>query len=142
MSRAGAVLRRRVLPLVWCAVAVGLAFNVKMLQAYFVLPVAAVVFLVAGKASWRRKLLGLGAATAVLLVVSGAWMVLVDAVPVASRPFVGGSTDGTVRDLLFGYNGFGRVDGQARIMSPGMMGGGHMPPGGAGHVPPGGPGSP
>jgi 4-amino-4-deoxy-L-arabinose transferase-like glycosyltransferase len=46
---------------------------------------------------------------------------------------VGGSRDNTVRNLLFDYNGLGRVDGQAQ-------GGGGRPPGGARFAPPGGAG--
>ncbi|WP_277955209.1 glycosyltransferase family 39 protein [Saccharopolyspora soli] len=134
-------------PLLWSAVAVGLAFNTKMLQAYFVLPVIAVVYLLAAPPRWPRKLLNLGAATVVLGVVSLFWVTIVDLVPASSRPYVGGSTNNTVRDLLLGYNGLGRVGGQDRIMSPGMMGGGGTPGGGgmrlfggmpAGGMPPGG----
>lgn len=134
-------------PLVWSAVAIGLAFNVKMLQAYFVVPVIAVVYLVAARPRWPRKLLNLGVAGLVLAGVSASWLVAVDAVPAASRPYVGGSTDNTVLDLLLGYNGLGRVLGQNHIMSPGMTGGGGgggmpggMPPGGGGPGGMGGPG--
>ncbi|MCX2733649.1 glycosyltransferase family 39 protein [Saccharopolyspora sp. NFXS83] len=142
-AASNAIRSGKALPLVWCAVAIGLAFNVKMLQAYFVLPVIAVAYLVAARPRWPRKLLHLGTATAVLAVVSASWMVAVDAVPADSRPYIGGSTDNTVLDLLLGYNGLGRVFGQDHIASPGMMGGG---PGGGpqggmpGQLPPGGPG--
>ncbi|GAB3685768.1 ArnT family glycosyltransferase [Saccharopolyspora tripterygii] len=125
-------------PLVWCAVAIGLAFNTKMLQALFVVPVIAVVYLVAACPKWTRKLLNLSVAGGVLAAVSLSWLVVVDLVPSSARPYVGGSTDNTVLDLLLGYNGLGRVEGQAQIMSPGMMGGGPgggspggMPGGGA-----------
>lgn len=145
-AASNAIRSGRLLPLVWCAVAVGLGFNVKMLQAYFVLPVIAVVYLVAGKPRWTRKLRDLGVATAVLAVVSASWMVAVDATPADARPYVGGSTDNTVRELLLGYNGLGRVFGQEHIASPGMMGGGPGGPGGpggmSGQMPPGGPGGP
>lgn len=124
----------RLLPLIWCAVAVGLAFNTKMLQAFFVLPVIAAVYLLAAPPRRSRKVLNLGAATGVLAVVSLAWLTIVDLIPAASRPYVGGSTDNTVWNLLVGYNGLGRIGGQDRIMSPGMGGGGS--PGGM----PGGPG--
>ncbi|MEU6132859.1 glycosyltransferase family 39 protein [Saccharopolyspora sp. NPDC047091] len=132
----------KLVPLVWSAVAIGLAFNAKMLQAYFVVPVIAVVYLVAARPRWPRKLLNLGVAGLVLAGVSAAWLVAVDAVPAASRPYIGGSTDNTVLDLLLGYNGLGRVLGQNHIMSPGMTGGGGgggMPSGGMpGGMPPGG----
>ena len=57
------------------------------------------------------------------LLVSGSWLVVVDAWPASSRPYVGGSTDNTVLDLALGYNGFGRVDGE----SQGGTGGGRAP---------------
>ena len=38
-------------------------------------------------------------------------MVVVDLIPASSRPYIGGSTDNTVWDLVIGYNGFGRIFG-------------------------------
>ncbi|WP_263249047.1 ArnT family glycosyltransferase [Saccharopolyspora rosea] len=136
-AASNAVRSGRLAPLLWCAVAVGLAFNTKMLQAYLVLPVIGVVYLVTAAPRLPRRLLGLAAATATLLLVSLSWMTVVDLLPAASRPHVGGSTDNTVWDLAVGYNGLGRVGGQAQVMSPGMM-----PGGGAGHPPGPGPGGP
>ncbi|MGP4017914.1 ArnT family glycosyltransferase [Saccharopolyspora sp. 5N708] len=123
-AASNAIRSGRLLPLLCGAVAVGLAFNTKMLQAFFVLPMIAVVYLLAAPPRWPRKLLNLGVAAVVLGVVSLSWLTIVDLTPASSRPYVGGSTDNTVRDLLLGYNGLGRVGGQARIMSPGMTGGG------------------
>ncbi|TDC90117.1 glycosyl transferase family 39 [Saccharopolyspora aridisoli] len=134
-AASNAIRSSQLLPLVWCAVAVGLAFNTKMLQAFFVVPVIAAVYLVAARPKWTRKLRNLGVAGVVLAAVSLSWMLVVDLVPASARPYVGGSTNNTVLDLLLGYNGFGRVEGQAQIMSPGMMGGGGSPGGGP---PPGG----
>lgn len=141
-AASNAIRSGRLMPLVWCAVAIGLAFNTKMLQAFFVVPVIAVVYLVAARPTWPRKLLNLGAAGVAMAAVSLAWLLVVDLVPSSARPYVGGSTNNTVLDLLLGYNGLGRVEGQAQIMSPGMMGGG--PGGGSpggmpgGGTPPGG----
>jgi len=42
-------------------------------------------------------------------------MFVVDAWPASDRPYIGGSTDNTVRDLALGYNGFSRVDGDNQI---------------------------
>jgi 4-amino-4-deoxy-L-arabinose transferase-like glycosyltransferase len=123
-AASNAIRSGRLLPLIWSAVAVGLAFNTKMLQAYFVLPMIAAVYLLAAPPRWPRKLLNLGAAAGVLAVVSLAWLTIVDLTPAASRPYVGGSKDNTVWNLLMGYNGLGRILGQDRIMSPGMGGGG------------------
>ncbi|GAA3089512.1 glycosyltransferase family 39 protein [Streptosporangium carneum] len=94
------------------AVLVGLAFNTKMLQAYLVLPAFAVVYLAMAPGTVPRRLGRLLTAGVALVVSSAWWMVVVDLWPAASRPYVGGSTDNSVWDLVIGYNGLGRVLGQ------------------------------
>jgi 4-amino-4-deoxy-L-arabinose transferase-like glycosyltransferase len=91
---------------------VGLAFNTKTLAAYLVLPGIIAALAVCGPGSLLRRagmVAALGAAT---LVVSFAWIGVVEATPTSSRPYVGGSTNNTELGLTFGYNGFGRVEGQ------------------------------
>ncbi|TQS26226.1 glycosyltransferase family 39 protein [Microbispora sp. KK1-11] len=95
------------------AVLVGLAFNTKMLQAYLVLPGFALTYLYAAPGAFVRRIGRLLAAGAVLVVTSAWWMVVVDRWPVSSRPYIGGSTDNTVWDLVIGYNGLGRIFGGA-----------------------------
>ncbi|POM22604.1 hypothetical protein BTM25_55540 [Actinomadura rubteroloni] len=91
---------------------VGCGFNTKMLQAFLVVPPFALAYLVAARPSFPRRVAHLAAAGAVLAVSGGWWMAVVDAVPAGSRPFIGGSTDGTVLDLVVGYNGLGRILGR------------------------------
>ncbi len=98
--------------LIWSAVLVGLAFNTKTLAAYLVVPGIALAFLLFAPRSIGRRLLQLLAAGAVLLVVSGAWMLAVELTPASQRPYVGSSTNNTELGLTFSYNGFGRVGGQ------------------------------
>ncbi|WP_067185341.1 glycosyltransferase family 39 protein [Microtetraspora niveoalba] len=93
------------------AVLVGLAFNTTMLQAYLVLPALALVYLCAAPGSLLRRAGRLLAAGAALAVSSAWWMVVVDLWPERSRPYIGGSTDNTVWDLVVGYNGLGRIFG-------------------------------
>ncbi|MFC4907464.1 glycosyltransferase family 39 protein [Actinomadura gamaensis] len=93
---------------------VGCGFNTKMLQAFIALPALAVAYLLFGPPALGRRVLHLLAAGAVLLVSAGWWMVVVDLIPASRRPYIGGSTDGTVWDLVIGYNGLGRVFGQER----------------------------
>ncbi|MGI5487082.1 glycosyltransferase family 39 protein [Microtetraspora malaysiensis] len=97
--------------LVVAAVLVGLAFNVKMLQAYLVVPAFALTYLYAAPGSFLRRTGRLLAAGAALAVSSAWWMVVVDLWPEGSRPYIGGSTDNTVWDLVIGYNGLGRIFG-------------------------------
>jgi len=93
------------------ALLIGTAFLAKELQAMLVLPGLALAYLVAAPVPiWKRiwQLLAAGA----VLVVSGLWWpLLVDAIPAASRPYIGGSTKNSVIQLALGYNGLGRVTG-------------------------------
>ncbi|GAA2821172.1 glycosyltransferase family 39 protein [Crossiella cryophila] len=120
----------RLLPLLASALAIGLAFNTKMLQAYLLVPAAAAAYLIGVTGPWWRKLLRLALAGVVLLGVSLSWLLAVDAIAPADRPYIGSSTDNTVSELLFGYNGLGRLFGQNRVGSPGLTVGG----GGAGNA--------
>src|SRR5215207_5249787 len=92
------------------AAIVGLGFNVKMLQAFLVLPAFYLLYLLAARTTWRR-LWHLAAATLVLLVVSLSWAVAVDLIPAEERPYVGSSPDDSVLGLVLGYNGFDRLLG-------------------------------
>ncbi|MEJ7816902.1 MAG: glycosyltransferase family 39 protein, partial [Rubrobacter sp.] len=91
------------------AVVVGLGFNIKMLEAYLVLPAFYLLYMVAAPVSWRRRIVHLGVATVVLLVVSLSWAVVVDLTPATQRPYVGSTSDDTVTDLILGYNGLDRL---------------------------------
>ena len=100
--------------IVLCGVAVGLGFEAKMLIALVVVPVAALAWLWItprgrGHLAALRQLLWGGVA---MLIVGGAWPLLVALTPAADRPFVSGTSDNTILSLIFGYNGFGRVTGQ------------------------------
>lgn len=106
-----AVRTGKLMPLVWSAVAIGFAFNTKMMQAYVVLPAFFLVYLWAAHGSLGRRIRHLAVATVALVVSSAWWMVVVDLIPASSRPYIGGSTDNTVWDLVIGYNGFGRIFG-------------------------------
>ncbi|MGR6916566.1 glycosyltransferase family 39 protein [[Actinomadura] parvosata] len=91
---------------------VGLGFNAKMLQAYLVVPALALAYLACARTPWLKRVGHLVAAGVVLVVSSAWWMVITDLWPKDSRPYIGGSTDNTVWDLVIGYNGLGRIFGQ------------------------------
>jgi 4-amino-4-deoxy-L-arabinose transferase-like glycosyltransferase len=121
---------------------VGLAFQAKMIEAWELLPVFALAYLIDGpdlegradgvgsrylidgpgpvflfpgpRPAWRR----LGQLTAggvVAAVVSLAWMTAVTLVPAASRPYADGSHDNSVFYQVFVYNGFGRFSEQTPL---------------------------
>jgi 4-amino-4-deoxy-L-arabinose transferase-like glycosyltransferase len=121
---------------------VGLAFQAKMIEAWELLPVFALAYLIDGPDPawagdgpgpgytedgpgpvflprgvgpvWRRA----GQLTAggvVAAVVSLAWMTAVTLVPAASRPYADGSHDNSVFYQVFVYNGFGRFSEQTPL---------------------------
>jgi 4-amino-4-deoxy-L-arabinose transferase-like glycosyltransferase len=98
--------------LLLCAVVVGLGFNIKMMQAYLVLPAFYLLYLLAAPVSWRRRFVHLGLATLVLVVVSLSWAVAVDLTPADQRPYVGSSQHNSALELASGYNGLSRLLGR------------------------------
>jgi 4-amino-4-deoxy-L-arabinose transferase-like glycosyltransferase len=116
------------------AVVVGLGFNIKMMQAFLVLPAFYLLYLLAARTTWRQRFLHLGAATVVLVVMSLSWAVAVDLTPTGERPYVGSSPNDSVLGLILGYNGFDRLLGVSSGSSgesipagaPGGPGGGTM----------------
>ena len=101
--------------LVAAGVCVGLGFETKMLVALVVVPgIVAAWLWVAPAARGRvhalRQLLVGGSA---MLLVGGAWPLLVELTPAADRPWISGTSDNRILSLIFEYNGLGRVDGQA-----------------------------
>jgi 4-amino-4-deoxy-L-arabinose transferase-like glycosyltransferase len=88
---------------------IGLAFQVKMLQAWLIVPALAVTWLLAGPGKFGGRFWRLLPAGLVLGVVSLAWMTAVSLVPAADRPVVDGSTHNSLFQQVFEYNAFGRV---------------------------------
>ncbi len=103
--------RARTSWLLLAAALVGTAFLTKMLQAFIVVPVFALVYLVCAPTPLRRRVLQLLAAGAALVVASGWWVAIVSLVPAADRPYIGGSQTNSVLELVLGYNGLGRLTG-------------------------------
>ncbi|AFM41773.1 PMT family glycosyltransferase, 4-amino-4-deoxy-L-arabinose transferase [Desulfosporosinus acidiphilus SJ4] len=91
---------------------IGVAFNIKMLQAYMVLPAFYFFTWLAYKVDWKKKIKVLAAATAVMLTLTFSWALIVDSIPQADRPYIGSSQTNSVLELAFGYNGVSRLTGQ------------------------------
>lgn len=125
--------------LMLAALFLGLGFITKMLQAWIVVPVFALAYLVGSAAPVRRRILDLLGAGAVLLASSMWWVALISFWP-SPKPYIGGSTDGSILNLVINYNGLGRIFGRetSRQMlngpaRPGGFGaGGAVPWGGRG----------
>jgi 4-amino-4-deoxy-L-arabinose transferase-like glycosyltransferase len=111
--------------LILAGVAIGFGFLTKMLQAFIVLPVLVLVYVFATKATWKRKLVDLLIAFAAVIVSSGWYVAIVELTPASMRPYIGGSQTNSLLELIFGYNGFGRITGN----ETGSVGGGQGGPG-------------
>jgi 4-amino-4-deoxy-L-arabinose transferase-like glycosyltransferase len=112
--------------LVLSGVCVGLGFETKMAAALMVVPAIAAAWLwlaPRGRLAAVRQLLAGGVA---MVVVGGAWPLLVALTPAGDRPWISGTADNSIWSLILGYNGLGRIFGQAG----GPAGGGG--PGGGG----------
>ncbi|HLY64087.1 MAG TPA: glycosyltransferase family 39 protein, partial [Chloroflexota bacterium] len=91
------------------AVILGLAFNVKMAEAYLALPALWLTYLVAARSPIPARVGHLALATLALLAVSLSWAVAVDATPTDARPFIGSTTDNSELQLITQYNGLDRL---------------------------------
>jgi 4-amino-4-deoxy-L-arabinose transferase-like glycosyltransferase len=106
-----ATMRGSTLWLVLAASLVGTAFLAKMLQAFVIVPVLILVYLVAGRPRLLHRIGQLVVAAATLVVASGWWVAVVELWPSSDRPYIGGSQDNSLLSLILGYNGFGRITG-------------------------------
>src|SRR5579875_3522509 len=77
--------------LLLCAVAVGIGFNIKMLEAYLVVPAYGLLYLLAAPRSIWKRVLHLALAGLLLLSISLSWALAVDLTPASQRPYVGSS---------------------------------------------------
>jgi 4-amino-4-deoxy-L-arabinose transferase-like glycosyltransferase len=126
---------------------VGLGFNIKMLQAYMPLPAFYAIYFFGSKNKWTRKVLHLGAATLLLLLVSFSWALAVILTPAADRPYVDSTSGNSVMELIFGHNGIerltssrgGGINPGANPLQVGVMNGTFPQPSGGGNFTPGNP---
>lgn len=118
--------------LVWLLTAfalIGLAFNMKMMQAFMVLPAFVIFYLIASRVALKKKIGSLILSLVLLTGLSLSWAVAVDSISPSSRPYVGSSQTNSVLELAFGYNGTERLLGQTTGLAKGDMnaaGGGNM----------------
>jgi 4-amino-4-deoxy-L-arabinose transferase-like glycosyltransferase len=104
---------------------VGFGFITKMLQAIILIPVLALVYLLAGPPKLGRRVVQVVYSGVALVLAGGWWVAAVQLTPAADRPYIGGSTDNNLLNLIFGYNGFGRLTGnETGSVGGGLAGGG------------------
>jgi 4-amino-4-deoxy-L-arabinose transferase-like glycosyltransferase len=100
--------------LVLAGVSVGLGFETKMAVALMVVPgiVAAWLWIAPAARGRLHALAQLLAGGVAMVLVGGAWPLLVELTPAADRPWVSGTSDNRILSLISEYNGVGRIDGQ------------------------------
>ncbi len=94
------------------AAIVGIGFNVKMLEAYLVVPAYVLLYALAAPVSIWKRVWHLALAGIVLLAISLSWALAVDLTPASLRPYVGSSQNNSEISLALGYNGINRLIGQ------------------------------
>lgn len=108
-----AVVRHRASLVMLSFALIGISFNIKMLQAFMVLPGMYLFYWLTQTEGWRRKSWVTLGATGALLVFTLAWPLAVDSTSKSSRPYIGSSSTNSVLNLAFGYNGSQRLLGQS-----------------------------
>ena len=111
----GAIARGRQRGLVLAAVWAGLAFQAKMIEAWLVLPALGLAYFLSAPGPAARRVRQLAVAGVVAGLVSLSWMTAVSLVPAAHRPYADGSSDNSVYEQVFVYNGFGRFGDQTPL---------------------------
>jgi 4-amino-4-deoxy-L-arabinose transferase-like glycosyltransferase len=99
--------------LLGAAAALGVAFDVKLLESVIALPGLAIIALLGLPAQPRRRLLQLAAAGAVYVVVALAWLTATLLVPARDRPWAVGSSNGSAWNAAFVFNGTERLGGKS-----------------------------
>lgn len=111
-------------------VLIGIGFNVKMLEAYLILPALMAAWVLApakvpasdmiagdpdlvttprAKRSWWNRIGGLVVGGFFLTLVSFSWAAIVQLTPATDRPYISSSTGNNIFNLIFGYNGVARL---------------------------------
>jgi 4-amino-4-deoxy-L-arabinose transferase-like glycosyltransferase len=99
--------------LLGAAAALGLAFNVKLLESLIALPGLLLFAYLGLPGPRRRRLMQLGAAALVYVVVALSWLTATLLAPAHERPFAIGSTNGSAWNAAFVFNGTDRLGGKS-----------------------------
>lgn len=91
---------------------IGLGFNIKMLQAYTVLPAFFLTYFIFSKGKFSLKLSKIFVSILILAAVSFSWMTVVDLYPSNNRPYIDNSKNNSVLELSIKYNGIDRILGK------------------------------
>ncbi len=106
--------------LLFAGVLLGFGFLTKQLQVLLVVPGFTLAYLIAAPAGAGKRILHLLYAGGAMAVAAGWWLAVVELIPAANRPYIGGSQSNSILELTLGYNGLGRLNGD----ETGSVGGG------------------
>jgi 4-amino-4-deoxy-L-arabinose transferase-like glycosyltransferase len=95
------------------AAALGVAFDVKLLESLVALPGLAVLAAVGMPGTLPKRAMQLAGAAAVYVVVALAWLTATLLVPAHDRPYAIGSTNGSAWNAAFVFNGKDRISGKS-----------------------------
>ena len=98
-------LKYLIVSLIW----VGIGFNIKMAEAFLIVPAIYITYFFSRNARFKRKILNLIIGTFVLIAISLSWGIAVDLTPSSNRPYVGSSTTNSELELMIGHNGLQRL---------------------------------
>jgi 4-amino-4-deoxy-L-arabinose transferase-like glycosyltransferase len=93
------------------ALMIGFGFNIKMMEAYLVLPAFSLLWFTEHSLSWRQKLKHISLAGIIISVVSLGWAFIVDLTPVNQRPYIGSTKHNSVLELMLQHNAADRFNG-------------------------------
>ncbi len=99
--------------LLGAAAALGIAFDVKLLESVVALPGLALLAWMGLPGARRRRLVQLALATVVYVVVALAWLTGTLLFPTHDRPWAYGSTNGSAWNSAFVFNGLDRLEGKS-----------------------------
>jgi 4-amino-4-deoxy-L-arabinose transferase-like glycosyltransferase len=99
--------------LLGAAAALGVAFDVKLLETLVALPGLLVFAYLGMPGARRRRVLQLAAASLVYVVVALSWLTATLIAPAHDRPYAIGSTNGSAWNAAFVFNGVDRIRGKA-----------------------------
>ncbi len=118
------------------AAALGVAFDVKLLESLVALPGLGLIALLGFRRAravgvLRGRALPLAGATAVFVAVALSWLTATLAFPAHDRPYAIGSTNGSAWNAAFVFNGLDRIEGKAIEAPPPGSKSRHLPRGDA-----------
>lgn len=98
------------------AIFICIGFNIKMFQAYMVVPAFALTYLVFSKEKISKRFIAGGITIGIMLIVPLSWTAIVELYPASERPYIDSTSNNSVIQLIFGHNGLERLVGRGNGM--------------------------